>query len=115
MKKAGYDVKEIYACGGLAQSDFWMQMHADIIGVPMYTTVESQSAGCLGDCIIAAVGVGIYPNFWEAADSMIRVDKEYIPNMEAHKEYQIYMDRYMETWPQMREIVHKTVDHNNKK
>lgn len=114
MKKAGYDVKEIYACGGLAQSDFWMQMHADIIGVPMYTTVESQSAGCLGDCIIAAVGVGIYPNFWEAADSMIRVDKEYIPNMEAHKEYQFYMDRYMETWPQMREIVHKTVDHNNK-
>ena len=67
-------------------------MHADIIGVPMYTTVESQSAGCLGDCIIAAVGVGIYPNFWEAADSMIRVDKEYIPNMEAHKEYQFYMD-----------------------
>ena len=115
MKKAGDDVKEIYACGGLAQSDFWMQMHADIIGVPMYTTVESQSAGCLGDCIIAAVGVGIYPNFWEAADSMIRVDKEYIPNMEAHKEYQFYMDRYMETWPQMREIVHKTVDHNNKK
>ena len=44
-----------------------------------------------------------------------RVDKEYIPNMEAHKEYQFYMDRYMETWPQMREIVHKTVDHNNKK
>jgi len=115
MKKAGYDVKEIYACGGLAQSDFWMQMHADIIGVPMYTTVESQSAGCLGDCIIAAVGVGIYPNFWEAADSMIRVDKEYIPNMEAHKEYQFYMERYMETWPQMKEIVHKTVDHNNKK
>ena len=57
----------------------------------------------------------IYPNFWEAADSMIRVDKEYIPNMEAHKEYQFYMERYMETWPQMKEIVHKTVDHNNKK
>ena len=29
----------------------------------------------------AAVGVGIYPNFREAADSMIRVDKEYIPNI----------------------------------
>ena len=35
--------------------------------------------------------------------------------MEAHKEYQFYMERYMETWPQMKEIVHKTVDHNNKK
>jgi hypothetical protein len=25
------------------------------------------------------------------------------------------MERYMETWPQMREIVHKTVDHTNAK
>ena len=114
MKEAGYDVKEIYACGGLALSDFWMQMHADIIGVPMYTTVENQSAGCLGDCIIAATGIGVYSSFADAADSMVRVDKEYIPNMEAHKEYQFYMERYMETWPQMREIVHKTVNHNNK-
>lgn len=114
MKEAGYDVKEIYACGGLALSDFWMQMHADIIGVPMYTTVENQSAGCLGDCIIAATGIGVYPSFADAADSMVRVDKEYIPDMEAHKEYQFYMERYMETWPQMRDIVHKTVDHNNK-
>ena len=48
MREAGYEVGEIYACGGIAQSDFWMQMHSDIIGVPMYTTVESQSAGCLG-------------------------------------------------------------------
>ena len=114
MKKAGYNVNEIYACGGIALSDFWMQMHADIIGVPMYTTVENQSAGCLGSCIIAAVGVGIYPSFEVAAENMVRIDKEYHPNMEAHKEYSFYMDRYMETWPQMRDIVHKTVEHNNK-
>ena len=46
---------------------------------------------------------------------MIRVVKEYFPKMVANKEYQFYMERYMETWPQMKEIVHKTVDHNNKK
>lgn len=114
MKNAGYEVNEIYACGGLAQSDFWMQMHSDIIGVPMYTTVESQSAGCLGSCMIGAVGVGIYKDFAEAADNMVRVDKAFYPNMEAHKEYKFYMERYMETWPQMRETVHKTVDFNNK-
>ena len=114
MNKAGYKVNEIYASGGLAQSDFWMQMHADVIGVPMYTTVENQSAGCLGDCIIAAVGVGIYKDFSEAAKNMVRIDKKYTPNPEAHKEYSFYMERYMETWPQMRDIVHKTVDHNAK-
>ncbi|MBR0091930.1 MAG: sugar kinase, partial [Lachnospiraceae bacterium] len=113
MKEAGYDVKEIYACGGLALSDFWMQMHADIIGVPMYTTVENQSAGCLGDCIIAGVGAGLFEDLEDAAAKMVRIDKTFTPDPKAHEEYQFYMERYMETWPQMREIVHKTVEHNS--
>ena len=46
------------------------------------------------------------------ADTMVQVDKTYRPNMEKHEEYKFYMERYMETWPAMREIVHKTVDHN---
>ncbi len=112
MNNAGYDVKEIFACGGIATSPFWLQMHSDIIGVPIYTTVENQSAGCLGDAIIAAVGAGIYKDFAEAADSMVRVDKEYQPNMEAHKEYAFYLDQYMNAWPAMREIIHNLVDHN---
>ena len=113
MKNAGYEVKEIYACGGLALSDFWMQMHTDIIGVPMYSTVENQSAGCLGDCIIAAVGVGLFESLEEAAKKMVRINKTYTPNPEAHEQYKFYMERYMETWPQMRDIVHKTVEHNS--
>lgn len=80
----------------------------------MYTTVESQSAGCLGDAIIAAKGIGIYKDFAEAADAMVRKDTEYKPDMKAHEEYKFYMERYMETWPQMRDIVHKTVDHGAK-
>ena len=113
MKDAGYNVTEIYACGGLAQSDFWMQMHADIIGVPMYTTVESQSAGCLGDSMVVAVGCGIYKDLDEAAKNMVHIDKEYKPDSWAHEEYRFNMDRYVDTWPQMRDIIHKTVDHVN--
>lgn len=111
MKDAGYDVSEIFACGGIATSPFWLQMHADVIGVPIHTTVESQSAGCLGDAIIASVGVGVFGNFQEAADAMVRRDKTYTPDTQAHEEYKFYMDRYIETWPAMRDIVHKTVKH----
>jgi glycerol kinase len=45
---------------------------ADIIGVPIYTTVENQSAGCLGDAIIAGVGAGFFKDFGEAADTMVQ-------------------------------------------
>lgn len=113
MKDAGYDVNEIYACGGLAESDIWMQMHADIIGVPMYTTQESQSAGCLGDCMIAAAGCGIYKDLKEAAENMVKVDKKFIPNEENNKTYQYYMDSYVETWPLMQDLVHRMVKHIN--
>lgn len=113
MKEAGYDVKEIYAAGGICTSDFWMQMHCDIIGVPMYTTVENQSAGCLGDAIIASVGAGIFKDFEEAAEKLVRVDKTFTPNMENHEKYKFYMDLYMKAWPQMREIVHSAVEHNS--
>lgn len=74
-----------------------MQMHCDVIGVPMCTTVESQSAGCLGDAIIASVGVGHYNDFVQAADNMVRIDEEYIPNKDAHEKYNFYMNRYIET------------------
>lgn len=112
MKEAGYNVSEIIACGGIATSPFWLQMHADVIGVPIRTTVESQSAGCLGDAIIAATGTGVFGSFEEAANNMTQTNDTYNPNMDAHNEYKFYMDRYIETWPAMRDIVHKTVQHS---
>ena len=79
----------------------------------MYTTQESQSAGCLGNCMIAAVGCGLYKDLIEAADQMVRVDKKFIPNEKNHKAYQYYMDSYAETWPLMRDLVHRMVKHIN--
>ena len=113
MKDAGYDVKEIYACGGLAESDIWMQMHADIIGVPMYTTQESQSAGCLGNSMVVAVGCGIYKDLEEAAENMVVINKKFEPNMENHEKYKYYMESYIETWPLMSDLVHRMVKHIN--
>ena len=113
MKNAGYEVKKLYACGGMAHSDLWMQMHADVIGVPIQTTMENQNAGCLGDCMIAAVGAGIFADREEAADTMVRPDKIYLPDPGKHEQYRFYMKRYMETWPAMKEIIHRTVEYEN--
>lgn len=113
MAKSGYNVEKIYACGGMAQSDFWMQMHADVTGIPIYITKESQSAGCLGDAMAGAVGTGLYASLEEAADNMVKVDKIYEPNMENHKEYQFYLEKYMDLWPMISDLVHDVVNHVN--
>lgn len=111
LAKSGYQVSRVYACGGLAQSDLWMQIHADVMGVEICTTMDTQNAGCLGDAMIAAVATGAYKDLEEAADHMIRFDKIFYPNPENHTKYEFFFSRYIETWPQLSEIVHKTVDH----
>ena len=110
MKKAGYNVKEIRACGGMSKSEFWMQMHADVTGLPIRTISEDQNAGCLGDCMIAAVGAGLYKDREEAVRAMVHTDRVYLPDPEKHAQYRFYMERCAETWPAMREIIHRTVE-----
>ena len=114
MSDFGYKVEKMYASGGFAQSDFLMQMHADVTGIPIYITKESQSAGCLGDAMVAAMGSGLYASLKEAADNMVEIDKVYTPNQENHEEYQFYFEKYMELWPMIKDLVHDLVNHVNK-
>lgn len=114
MSDFGYKVEKMYACGGFAQSDFLMQMHADVTGIPIYITKESQSAGCLGDAMVAAMGSGLYVSLKEAADNMVEIDKVYTPNQANHEEYQFYFEKYMELWPMIKDLVHDLVNHVNK-
>ena len=88
-------------------------MDADAIGVPMYTTQESQSAGCLGNSMVVAVGCGIYKDLEEAAENMVVINKKFEPNMENHEKYKYYMESYIETWPLMSDLVHRMVKHIN--
>ncbi len=36
LAEAGFTVEGIYACGGGARSDLWLQIHADVTGIPLY-------------------------------------------------------------------------------
>lgn len=114
MDECGYKVEKIYACGGIAESDLWMQIHADVTGIPIYITKESQSAGCLGDAMAGAVGYGLYTSLEEAAKNMVTVEKVYTPNFENHEEYKFFLNKYIALWPTVRDLVHDTVNHVNK-
>lgn len=111
MDRSGYHIDKIYACGGMAQSALWMQMHADVIGVPIYVTKESQSAGCLGDCMAGAVGTGLYTDFKDAADHMVQIDKVYQPRIENYRRYQFFFQKYTELWPKIADLEHEIVNY----
>jgi sugar (pentulose or hexulose) kinase len=41
----------------------------------------------------------------------VHTERTIEPDESAHEEYQFYVDRYVETYPQMKELMHKTERH----
>ena len=110
MREYGVSTEEIVVAGGPTKSELWMQMHADVSGVPISFTRESE-APVLGSAMLAAVGAGIYPDVHTAAENMVHTERTIEPDQSRHDEYQFYVDRYVETYPKMRESIHQTVRH----
>ncbi len=110
MKEAGFEVTRIVACGGSTKSRDWMQMHADVTGVPIALT-EVGDAVVLGTCMLAAVGAGIYPDLSEARENMVHEIGLLEPDPQMHDEYQFYLDRYCEMYPRLQPEIHEIVDH----
>jgi xylulokinase len=89
--------------GGISRSEFWCQMQADIYNRPC-ETVACEEATALGCAMVAAVGVGVYPDFSTAAKEMVQVTKRYEPNPETVQRYE---DAY-QTWRQVFRALHGT-------
>ncbi|WIK63827.1 FGGY-family carbohydrate kinase [Gleimia hominis] len=97
MREKGLDPVKVMVSGGPTKSEFWMQMHADVTGVPM--SIPSNPEGpLLGSAILAAVGASLYGDIREAASSMVSIDRTIEPSMEAHEEYKFFHERYMEIY-----------------
>lgn len=82
--------------GGISRSDFWCQMQADIYNRPC-EIVAVEEATALGCAIVAAVGVGIFKDYEEAAEKMVKITKRYEPNPDNAARYE---DAY-QTWKQV--------------
>jgi sugar (pentulose or hexulose) kinase len=94
----GTRVERYIGIGGGAASTIWRQIFADVTGklVERSDTVEASS---LGAAICAAVGLGWYPGFTEAAQAMSgRIVERSEPDDTAHRRYSelfaIYRDLY---------------------
>jgi FGGY-family pentulose kinase len=110
MRAHDFEPRINVVSGGPAKSDVWMQMHADVSNVPIGFTKVSEGP-VLGCAMLAAVGAGIYPDIQTAAQNMVHTERTIEPNQEAHEAYQFYVDRYMETYPAMKDLMHQTVRH----
>jgi FGGY-family pentulose kinase len=110
MRENGFEPKEGVVCGGPTKSDLWMQMHADVSNLPISFT-RVPEAPTLGSAILGAVGAGLYPDIRTAAENMVHVESQIEPDQATHEAYEFYVDKYIETYPRMKELMHEVSHH----
>ena len=65
----------LISAGGGAKGKTWRQIQADMLNMPVHTTLVSEEA-CQGAAMMALVGLGVYPDLAEAAKATVHMSSE---------------------------------------
>ncbi len=106
LKEAGITVHEIRAIGGGAKSRFWLQLKANMFGVPVVSLHVSEAA-CFGAALAAGKAIGKWASMREAAEQLVKVKEVFEPDP---KEVALYEERfalYRDLYPTLREWLHQ--------
>lgn len=76
--EAGFALDSLACIGGGSRSALWNQIKADVLQCPIRLPRASVGAP-MGDAIVGAVGVGLYPTIGEAVAHMVAPGPEFAP------------------------------------
>jgi sugar (pentulose or hexulose) kinase len=85
-KELGVVPGKLIVCGGGSNSDLFMQIVADVFGIAAIRNVVNGAAG-LGAAISVAVATGVYQNYDEAVQHMVKPKDEFFPDEANHRTY----------------------------
>ena len=103
---AGIQVDSCRATGGGSKSDAWLQLTADIFGIPVVRPAITE-AGVLGAATIAGVGAGVWPSFEAAVEQMVSLERTFEPRMDVHEAYEPQYEKYRQIWPLMQNYLRR--------
>jgi xylulokinase len=81
LRRHRIEASLVRATGGGSKLDWWLQLHADVCGIP-FEVVAQDEPGAFGAAILAGVGAGIYPSVSTAVQQMVTVSRRFEPDPE---------------------------------
>eukprot|EP00854_Cymbomonas_tetramitiformis_P011448 gene11448-13531_t len=105
MRSAGYNPKAIVIAGGATRSPLWLQVHADVCGLPLRRTRVADACS-LGSAILAAVCAGSFADVSTAVQSMVHVSEVVEPNPRMTVTYAAPYLAYKNLYPALSPLFH---------
>jgi len=102
LESLGVEVGEVRCVGGQARSHVWNQIKADVLNRPVLVP-QVVEAAVVGAAILAALGIGAYPDLHHAMAAMVRVSRRLEPDERNAALYARLFDSYRGLYPALRE------------
>jgi xylulokinase len=93
LRRHGISMTKVRSLGGAARSDVWLQMKADLLGVPVERPVCAEAA-VLGAAMLAAAGTGQFAGVREASQAWYRSERVFEPDARRYAVYREVYERY---------------------
>jgi xylulokinase len=106
LREGGVAIDVLRAIGGGARSGRWLQLKADVTGIPVVTPQVTEAAA-LGAALLAGAGAGLFASVPEAAQRFLRLTRTYTPDPARHAEYTRQYELYREVYPAVSPITHQ--------
>lgn len=102
VKAMDVPMERVRIIGGGAKGALWRQIVSDVLGMPLEKAKVDDSS--FGTAMLAAVGIGWFADFAQAAEKCVQVDSITVPNPENQALYEALFPRYRQIARALREI-----------
>jgi len=96
MRDLGANFDQVIASGGGTKHPLWLQLQADVFGVPVRTT-QTPEAAAFGAALLAGVGAGVFEDVAQACDRCVKWSEAVLePRAEITALYREQIERWRE-------------------
>ena len=92
LRELGVEMNRVRVIGGGAKGALWRQIVSDVLGLTLEKTKVDDSS--FGSAMLAAVGIGWFESYADAAETCIQIDTLTAPDSENHALYKCIFARY---------------------
>jgi xylulokinase len=105
LAEGGIAIEQLRAIGGGATSPFWLQLKADMTGIPVAAPVITEAAAW-GAALLAGQAAGLFPSAASHAEEALKIDRVYQPDPSRHARYATLYQQYRQVYPALAPILH---------
>jgi xylulokinase len=107
LREGGVTINELRAIGGGARSKRWLELKANVTGIPVVVPRITEAASW-GAAMLAGKGVGVFSNLVEVAENSLQFAARFTPDLEQHalhaQRYSLYKELYPTLIPLLRRL-----------